>query len=271
MSHNTSSGPPYKVGGTLRDSGAVVATIIGQSARNGVFITEAGGVAWEWYAGDLPDSLRPAVGAFQSLYDAVRTSIPPKGRTEALGTLAMALYAALNSSDEPSEVFGPAKRLIEDKAWAHFALRYFAGAFVTAILVIATLSLAASFTSAAIDEFVLAGIAGIVGALLSVLWRIRKLTPFAPVPLWYSAVQGGTRILLGGLLGAVTLLAIHADLLAGAAAESTHASLLLSLAGGFSEQFVPELLEKVAQSGHELDSGELVKDLSQSEEGGQTP
>lgn len=89
----------------------------------------------------------------------------------------------------------------------------------------------------------LCSIAGVVGAVVSILQRNQSIDvePFASK--WFLSFQGITRIILGMLFGGTVLIAAKANIALGLASNNIYAIVLLAFVAGLNERFVPDLLE----------------------------
>jgi hypothetical protein len=83
---------------------------------------------------------------------------------------------------------------------------------------------------------------GTVGAMISVLLRSRQIEVDPYASLAYTALQAIARVLLGFIFGAVAVIAVKANAILGFAESNTYLLLAFSLAAGFSERLIPEIL-----------------------------
>lgn len=95
-----------------------------------------------------------------------------------------------------------------------------------------------------LKDISLGSLAGVLGALVSILQRNDELKPepFSSVGLF--AFQGVTRSLLGVIFGALVVIATKANIALGLASDSVFAIFILAFMAGINERFVPDLLEK---------------------------
>ena len=98
-----------------------------------------------------------------------------------------------------------------------------------------------------------------IGALLSVLQRGHKLKLDPMAPVQNIIMQSATRILIGILSGTIIVIASKSELALGLVANNNYALMLLAVISGFSERYVPDLMENIS-------SGKKTKPEEKSEE-----
>lgn len=101
-------------------------------------------------------------------------------------------------------------------------------------------------------RLLLAATAGSLGALLSVISRMGKLSVGCAAGPRVHVLEGVSRIWAGALSGVLAALAFRAELILGYLSRSPHqftAMLLVSLAAGISERWIPTILSHLEQAG----------------------
>jgi len=223
---------------------------VGQSERAGVYITNDGSVAWEWFiAGPLPAHLQPAMVRFRALWNAVRENIPAGQRPHALRALANALYISLHSDDDPLTPFAAVEQQVRGFAEANIAQRYLRGAIWGTATMAAAGAILAGLLAPSWSLVGWGAVLGTLSSLASVILRLSSgLSPaFAATQVTSAALYGGSRSFLGALFGALAVVAVKADILLSIVAGNAAATLFVAAAAGFSERFIPDLLEKVGE------------------------
>ncbi len=105
----------------------------------------------------------------------------------------------------------------------------------------------------------LGAIAGVAGALISILQRGKTLTIGPLASPYHAALLGTIRLTLGMAFGGVVAIAAVADLAFGIAKSSPYVLFMVALAGGFCERLVPEVIEDPSAS-KQIESTDEVTD-----------
>ncbi len=113
-----------------------------------------------------------------------------------------------------------------------------------------------------IENILLGGGGGAIGAIVSILQRSWNLELDPNIPTRSLAFQAGTRILLGLIFGSIIIVAAKSDLALGFINTNIYSMLVFSIISGFSERFVPDLMEKIAKK--EIESNAEQKNINQS-------
>jgi len=237
------SGPydDYRPGS--KDSfGETIKTVIGRHRHMIVYITDRNVVGWDYE--ELPERLRPAVTEFQTLNALADSCLSKKLREVATGLVARALYAGLLCEQDrsPKEEFAEARLFILGRATGRARLHYVLWSLLSAALLFGLLHLV--FSIWILPSVLLIGVAGgLMGASISIIQRGWKLTVDPLGSVVYLAWQGFVRVLLGAIFGVFLIVASKANLALGNVADSSWALFGFSVAAGFSERFVPDLLK----------------------------
>jgi hypothetical protein len=221
--------------------GRVIKSIIGRHRHMVVYITNDGVVGWDYK--ELPERLRPGVAEFQFLDGLASYCLPKKLRGTAANLLAKSLYAGLLCEDgqNPINKFDDVRHFIVDRASGRARLYYILWSLLF-VLVIGILILRQSQWQ--MPTIPLVGVlGGLIGAAISIIQRGWKLPvdPLCSVP--HLALQGLIRVVLGAIFGAFLVIASKANLTLGTISGDTWALFSFSVAAGFSERFVPDLLK----------------------------
>ncbi len=238
---------PYEVGDCLVTTGQKIGEIVGQSNSSGVYITEDGHIRWEYYADErVPDRLQTAIRKFESLALAARRSFPTGKREDVRRELACALRSALEMPEgvDPLKAFEDFEAGLNSQYTTKAATQYAAGCASSALILWTMGIFVYQFTPVEGKAVVVGAIAGTAGALVSVLLKIKTLKPGVS-PLWFWCVEGFLRTLLGLFSGALLVILAKANIVVGFAAQNAHELIILSVAAGFSERLVPNILTKI--------------------------
>lgn len=237
--------------GEPTESGLVPDVILGQSDFSTVFICDKGELRWE-YAGNDGVMLawhKPAVERFNTLLRDVNTYLPEKHRDNQKNLLGKSLFRAFEAgeSEDMEAFFANIDAAVRELAQHSVRFQYVCWCLYSfTAIAIASLLLWALASSTAVQETnILAGLAGAAGACVSVLQRIRKLDIDWNSSRNMIAVEGVSRIAVGFFFGVLFALMCQGNLVLGALKEELNALLVFATISGFSERFVPELMEKL--------------------------
>ena len=215
------------------------------------------GVAWrthEQYT--LSEQQRDHLGAFHDRYYLVK-KIFRGDDAMVVEQIAVALYRGLClQNQDPGSIFTAIDATIaaaREEASSRTQAVYGMAAAVTAIVLLPTLFLTASLNMSAgqlLGEVPPAALLvcaafGTLGALASVLQKLRQLeVPYYPGH-FTAALGGCSRILLGSILAVVAFLAAKAGLLLQLVVGAPGGDLLIGILAGVSERLVPDFLESI--------------------------
>jgi hypothetical protein len=225
------------------------------------------GVRWGCSDGyDFTEGQLRHVTAFNERYDMVKKVF--LGENAQVEALALALFAGLCSPNQDSgDIFKAIDARIataREEASSRTRAVYGGAAAVTAVVLfplllwIASLNMAAGGLLGQVPPAALLVCAafGILGALTSVLQKLRQVE-VSHYPGFFTAAFGGcSRILLGSIFGVVAFLAAKAGLLLQSLLAVAGGDLLIGFGAGVSERLVPELLESIESRTHR-DNGDV--------------
>jgi hypothetical protein len=249
----------YKSGDEL--SGRKIRDIVGRNSELMVCtvdLASSGDVGVHWVSLDsvtLSVPQRNQIAAFNGRYDAVKKSFP--GDPSEVEALALALYQGLCDPSEGS-VFAAIDAKLESaiEAASHKTRAIYGGAAVVGALIgLIVLGYLAVHTNDDV-QFVripavglaFAAAVGSVGALASVLHKLRQIE-VSHYPGFVTAAFGGcSRALLGAIFGGVLYVAASLGLALSALVDQPGGPLLLGFIGGISERMVPELVKQLESS-----------------------
>lgn len=241
---------PLKVGSET-STGQIVSEVLGQSTTAAVYQTEDGHLRWSYFGNSkiLPDEKKPAVAMFDGLMQTVKVYLSDTHKEECLKLLGKSLFRALDSEvslDGPNH-FENAASTIEDLAQqnARFSYVSFCFAALAVVLLVGGLSIWALALEEVWEIGAWCGILGAAGAAISVAHRIRNLNIEWKSQRKLLAAEGFARILVGFFFGVLFCLMCKGDLVLGALKSNYLALLVFSTIAGFSERFIPELMEKL--------------------------
>jgi len=200
---------------------------------------------------NLPSRLITAVAEFTRLQNIANCSLDAVDKTEVLSILGSDLVSALRSPEEsdPKSYFLSSKEFITNRSEAVLRSRYVLSSVSSSvgfliILILVTFLMKRNSMSSWI--VMLGSVGGIVGATISIIQRGVKLTVNPFVPISHVVLQGIVRVVLGAVFGALLVVASNAGIALGILAGNTWSLFILSVVAGFSERFIPDILDQLA-------------------------
>lgn len=231
--------------GDVALSGQTIEFIYGHSPDLIVYRDALGGIHWETADDCLNEAGLLANQKYDELKARVEASLPQKRHKRFRDPLASALFLGLSEQTAAAALahFDHVAGEIKQQALEQGRVNYvFYSSIVSAFVLSVSLGALIITAEPKFGLFAVAGGAGAAGAWASVLQRVAKLELGAFDNPDVLMLQGVTRVILGTLFGIVSLLAIKAGILLSAAGSSFSAIALIAFLAGFSERFVPELL-----------------------------
>lgn len=238
----------YSVGGKC-STGQVIKSIIGRSPDIIVFITEDDNLRYE-STKNISTKMSNIIKNFHLYLSQIMTSLPKNYQTNASIKLGHSLYTAFQSNEEKevSTYFSDVDKYIKVKSKEKVKIYYLLSAFLSSSIISAiTIYLYQLFLYE--NEYSLLFLVGILsgtwGALVSIFQRNKRLIidPFSSI--FYLSFQASIRILLGSIFGVLFILAYKAKLILGVLDGNLFIISIFAIMSGFSERFIPELLNKL--------------------------
>lgn len=152
--------------------------------------------------------------------------------------------------DIKSVFFQSSREYIKTRSQSFVRSRYTIYSLLSA-LVILTILLRVYLYVESMDNLVIELIVGcaggVIGALISAMQRGQSLSHERFVPIFYMVFQGFFRILLGVIFGFLVVVGIKANLVLGIVGDDMYSLVILSVAAGFSERLIPDLLTRIGE------------------------
>jgi len=238
--------------GELLPGGQTIASILGQSKMVTVYTTKENELRWTYHGnhGQLPSSHLKIISRFDTLMAEVSAGVPEKFKGKAYVQLGKALFSALDSGDvDGMEIhFASVSAFIQSKAVPPARLQYVLGSTGAGLVLSLAFIVAAQFFRFAdtpASFIIVGGLGGSIGGVISVLQRSNSIDVDYNWDTQYIVMQGVVRIVLGALFGMFAVFACAADFVAGFAKGDVTSLMVLSVVGGLSERFVPEIVRRL--------------------------
>jgi len=204
-----------------------------------------------YYSESLNAAREKAVIEFSRLQNLAEYSLPKRCLEEArqqLGTELASIFAQGGQADA-SVYFTQAREYIEKRCQTAIQSKYIMCPAIASLFLAAVISTALSRVPDSAEtthELLWGGLAGVMGAFISVAQRAQKISYERFLSSVHMALLGVLRIFLGTIFGVLCVIAIKANLLVGLAQNNDFSLFIFSVAAGFSESFVPDLLSSIA-------------------------
>jgi hypothetical protein len=192
----------------------------------------------------------------------IKLHVPKHRHKDAYAQLGKALHTALEGGDTEESFASVACRIdtLSLQQARYLYVLWFLGVAVILCFVLGTITyfLSPSF----IRTIVQGGVAGSVGAAVSVLQRSNRIAIEPDTEPSVVALLGGSRALLGCIFGSFFVMASAGNLVAGVVSDEVFVVLTLAVVAGFSERLIPELLRKL-EGGSERADASSTKETSE--------
>lgn len=234
----------YAIGDKLLSTSQVIVQIIEQNVEFGVYITADKDIRYEFYheSGKIPTWAEPILKQFSHVATLGLQVFPTGTRDHSRVELALALRTALAAKNVRGCQELQALEVRYCSRYLRTAALWYVAGSVIANLIWLVLAVTTADTVSEWPPYVVAISCGGTGALLSVLQKLWEKEPVDSSPIYYFALEGAVRVLLGMICGAIAITLIKGNLVAGVAAGNIYAVASLCVAAGFVERFVPGIL-----------------------------
>ena len=215
----------------------------GPNPQHLVYMDEDNHVGYE-IREEYPDEIQPFLDKLNRIRHACKQLLPKPIRLDSSTKIGPALTAVIQSSPphEVKDIVDKAISDVEDILQRFGAHVYRLLAFVAIIITVVLGFFISPFLSEQIHTYMYCGLAGTVGALISSFTRITHSRYDGFLMLLIQAIS---RVFLGLLTGTFLVLLINSNLAFGVINGNISAMMVLALALGFSEQWLPDFLRKL--------------------------
>lgn len=212
---------------------------------------------------EAPKELLPATAEMEKSLQIAKTSLRPMDQPALRQILGneMAVAFRYGTAGNVAETFAASRAFIASRVQtrnsALYAVTSLGIAVVGAVVLLAVIANASALSwFPNVRQCAIGALGGMTGAWISILQRSGSLQmpDFTPKP--QVALQAAVRMILGILFGALVAIAVHGDVAFGSF-KSLSALTLISVAAGFSERLIPDLLTNLGtQSGKTAQTGD---------------
>lgn len=230
--------------------GPTIDRILGRS-RNYLVWTSEGRIAFHFNP-PLPQHMRPALGEFRRLATAANIVLAKEHKAAAHELLAAGLNYAFSTpaGEDAAAGLAPAQSFIDTRGRERARMNFLFFTIAASIVVFFILYAVKYWVTAVPayqKEIAFGGMAGLIGAAISLAQRGEdlRIDPFsAPA---HKAFDGILRALLGMIFGMIVVVAARSNVAFGIGMRSPYTMFILALVGGFSERLIPSVLNRLSQ------------------------
>lgn len=210
-----------------------------------------------WATKELREKKNKEIDEYGRLKSIINIFLKGNQKELAYRQLGTTLSSSLTNNDNrsPNKKFKEIETYIYSRASSSAKIYHFTA---TLILILLSISCAVYFyiniDSLEMKEFIAGSIAGVVGSFISITQRNDKIIVDFTAPASLFLIQSFSRLILGVFFGFITILLIRSNLTSLLDDFNIYSMSILCLVAGFSERFVPDLLDKISNKPSSEDS-----------------
>lgn len=241
--------------------------VYGYSSNFIVYLNNRNIIAYDYER--IPTRLIPVVAEFHRLQHISNCALKDGDKEAITPILGTDLASAFGSTDTtaPSLHFLSSREFITNRSDAILRSEYVKSSVLSSTILLIALAIITYYLkkySVSGWLVVLGSVGGIIGATISIIQRGVTLTvnPFVPIP--HVVFQGIVRVGLGGVFGALLIVASKANLTLGILDNNIWSLFIFSVVAGLSERFVPDILDRIATENATQSNSEKGKEGAKS-------
>jgi len=227
------------------ESKTPIVRVYARDLRFSVFMDHTQTLCWEYKL--LPDMMLARVAEFERLNVTATAVLSGAELLAAKNILGNELAVALRNEDAASMgLFAASREFVKNRVESTLTNNYIIATLSAAVIVGVALAVPAllqpAFVTMPLRQLSTGALGGLIGATISLLGRSATLNISQFVSKRQIAAQAIVRIALGVVFGSLAFLAIKGNIVLGTISVHPEAQFLISVAAGFSERWIPDLL-----------------------------
>jgi len=229
-----------------RNKGEIKRIVI-RSAQYCIYITRKNTVTW-WHCRTPSENVKLAQAELENTNSMAEQCLN-ENYSEAIASKLGAALSMAFSKDNPQEIkacFDEVRTFVAAKVQSHLKLWLFiTNASVSAIFIAIAFFL--SWWLPDLTKYFLCAGAGVVGSMVSSLQRNKTVETDGYISNYGLYCESISRLIIGASFGVLVLLGVMSDLFLPLIKGNMQAIICMSFIAGFSERFVPDLIDNVAK------------------------
>lgn len=221
-------------------------TII-RSSQYCIYIKQNNNISW-WHSCALSEHVKLAQAEFENTNSMAKQCLN-ESYSEAIASKLGAALSMAFSKENPQEIkacFDEVRTFVAAKVQSHLKLWLFiTNASVSAMFIAIAFFL--SWWLPDLTTYFLCAGAGVVGSMVSSLQRNKTVESDGYVSNYGLYCESISRLIIGASFGVLVLLGVMSDLFLPLIKGNMQAIICMSFIAGFSERFVPDLIDNVAK------------------------
>lgn len=212
-----------------------------------IYITQKNTITW-WHSQASSESVKLAQAEYENTNTLAKQSLN-ESYSEAIASKLGAALSMAFSKEKPQEIkacFEEVRTFVTAKVQSHLKLWLFiTNASVSAIFI--TVAVVLSWLFPDLAQYFLCAGAGVVGSMVSSLQRNKTVETDGYISNYGLYCESISRLIIGASFGVLVLLGVMSDLFLPLIKGNMQAIICMSFIAGFSERFVPDLIDGVAK------------------------
>lgn len=212
-----------------------------------IYITQKNAITW-WHSRSSVESVKLAQAEFENTNSMAKQCLN-ESYSEAIASKLGAALSMAFSKDNPQEIkacFDEVKDFVAAKVQSHLKLWLFFTNAITSTLFIA-IACGLSLMLPHLHQYLLCAGAGVIGSMVSSLQRNKTIETDGYISNYGLYCESISRLIIGASFGVLVLLGVISDLFLPLIKGNLQAIICMSFIAGFSERFVPDLIDGVTK------------------------
>lgn len=232
----------------INKEASVIETVFSHGKNYYIYMRVNGGIIW-WHQNLNDKRLKPSIAEYQRLMSIIQISMSKKYKRHAFVQLASALTNVFNSheDEDPIVYFKQIEEYIYSRATVDAKILQMVYVISTAFLIFILglcLYIFLHITYVNLSHIIIGCVSGVLGSLISIIQRNDKISTDFLAPVSNFVLQGLSRLLMGCISGVTIVVIIKSKFITGIQFDNIYSICIWAIISGFSERFIPDLLEK---------------------------